>query len=116
MGLLGTLSFAWLVLRSVRGQLHLARSDPGLGGYLPLACAAAVAGYAVGMFTYDAFSFTQTTFVFFVILGLGASYQLAVAPAPGAVRSVCRSSPRRYTRSGCPTSTGGDRRRKRNGR
>jgi hypothetical protein len=86
-GLLGTLSFAWLVLRSVRGQLHLARSDPGLGAYLPLACAAAVAGYAVGMFTYDAFSFTQTTFVFFVILGLGASYELAVEPARAAVQT-----------------------------
>lgn len=86
-GLLGTLAFAWLVLRSVRGQLHLARSDPGPTAYLPLACAAAVAGYGVGMFTYDAFSFTQTTFVFFVILGLGASYQLVVEPARETVRA-----------------------------
>ena len=88
MGVLGTLSFVWLVLRSVRGQLHLARSDPGLTGYLPLAIGAAVAGYSVGMFTYDAFSFTQTTFVFFVILGLGASYELAVAPSREPVRSM----------------------------
>jgi hypothetical protein len=86
-GLLGTLAFAWLLLRSVRGQLHLARSDPEPSGYLPLACAAAVAGYGIGMLTYDAFSFTQTTFVFFVILGLGASYQLAVEPAREAVRT-----------------------------
>ena len=86
-GLLGTLAFAWLLLRSVRGQIHLARSDPGLGGYLPLACAAAVAGYGIGMLTYDSFSFTQTTFVFFVILGLGASYQLAVEPARAAVQT-----------------------------
>ena len=32
------------------------------------------------MFTYDAFAFSQTTFVLFVILALGSAYELAVQP------------------------------------
>ena len=29
--------------------------------------------YGVGLFTYDAFSFIQVTFLFFIILGLGVA-------------------------------------------
>ena len=35
--------------------------------------AASVASFAIGMLTFDAFSFTQVTFLFWVILGLSAA-------------------------------------------
>jgi hypothetical protein len=37
------------------------------------ALVAAVSAYAVGMLTYDAMSFIQVTFLFFIMLGLGAA-------------------------------------------
>ena len=41
---------------------------------LVLCClAAAVSGYGVGMLTYDALSFVQVTFVFFILLGIGGA-------------------------------------------
>ena len=36
--------------------------------------------FAVGMLTFDAFSFIQVTFVFFILLGLAASAVLAPWP------------------------------------
>jgi hypothetical protein len=37
------------------------------------ALTASIASYAVGMFTYDAFSFIQVTLVLFFLLGLGSA-------------------------------------------
>lgn len=74
-GLAGVLAFVLVIGTFVRRQFRLARSDPSTGAYLPLACASSVLAYAFGMFTYDAFSFTQTTFVFFVIMALGVTYE-----------------------------------------
>ena len=76
-GLVGILAFLWLVLRFARLQLTLARRLTGPPGYLPLACASSALAYAFGMFTYDAFSFTQVTFAFFMILAIGSSFLLA---------------------------------------
>ena len=41
--------------------------------WLFAALAASVTSFAVGMFTFDAFSFTQVTFIFWVFLGLSAA-------------------------------------------
>jgi hypothetical protein len=37
------------------------------------AFAASIAGFAVGMLTYDAFSFIQVTFLAYLVIGLGAA-------------------------------------------
>jgi hypothetical protein len=50
----------------------VALADQGPRGWLLVALSAAVSAYAVGMFTYDAFSFIQVTFVLFFLLALGA--------------------------------------------
>ena len=65
-----------------------------------VALVASVAAFGVGMFTLDSFSFTQVTFVFFVILGLGSALVLAPDPVPAPsfetspAPRVSRSNPR----------------------
>jgi hypothetical protein len=80
-GIVGILGLGWLVGRSVRRLSRLARSDPGADGWLAAALAASIASLAVGMFTFDAFSFTQIPFLFFLMLGLGACLLALQEPA-----------------------------------
>ncbi len=54
------------------GSRQRARSDPGPDGWLATALAAALAAYAVGMLTFDAFAFIQVTFLAFIMLGFTA--------------------------------------------
>jgi hypothetical protein len=90
-GLLGVLSLVWLFTRFVRDVGRRARHERTVDGWLLVALVASVAAFGAGMFTYDAFAFTQVTFVFFVILALGSVLVLArdpvfkpsVQPAPG---------------------------------
>lgn len=72
-GLIGALALLWLFSRFIRRMNRYARSDATPRGWLPTALAASVAAYAVGMLTFDAFSFIQVTFLFFILLGLGAA-------------------------------------------
>ena len=85
LGAIGALAWLWLFARVVRRISRAAKEDESDVGWLLAAIAASVAAYAVGMFMYDAFAFTQVTFVLFVLLGLGASVLLqrerASAPA-----------------------------------
>ena len=102
-GLAGVLAFLWLVLRFARQQLALARASRG--GYLPLACGSSVLAYAVGMFTYDSFSFTQVTFVFFMVLASGIAplarrASARVRTAPSLRRASNSSSPHRAAPAG----------------
>ena len=78
-GLLGVVGFAWLLGRFVV-RLSVASFRAGEDGVLLAALAAAVFSYMVGMFTYDALSFTQVTVVLFVLLGIGSSLALAREP------------------------------------
>jgi O-antigen ligase len=70
-GIVGAAAWAWLFLRVLRMARSAARKRAAAPHELTVALGAAVAGYAVGMLTYDAFSFIQVTFVLFVLLGLG---------------------------------------------
>jgi hypothetical protein len=72
-GLIGALALLWVFARFLRAAGRASRGDRSARGSLLVALAASVAAYAVGMLAYDAFSFIQVTFVFFVLLGLGAS-------------------------------------------
>jgi hypothetical protein len=69
-GLLGTLAFLWLMLRSVRRLGRAARSDDSEHGWLLAGLAASILSLGIGMITFDAFGFTQVTFLLFVMIGL----------------------------------------------
>jgi polysaccharide biosynthesis protein PslJ len=72
-GLAGVAGFLWLFGRFVRRLGREARRDRSPAGWLPAALASSVVAYAVGMLTFDAFSFIQVTFVTFILLALGSS-------------------------------------------
>jgi O-antigen ligase len=79
-GLVGVFSLVWLFTRFLRGVTRRARHERTPDGWLLVALTASVAGFAVCMFTFDAFAFTQVTLVFFMLLALGSS--LVLAPDP----------------------------------
>ena len=71
-GILGVLAFLWVFVRSVRGMWRPAKRDPSARGWLLAGATASIVAYGVSMLTYDAFSFIQVTFLFFIILSIGA--------------------------------------------
>jgi hypothetical protein len=73
-GLVGVLGWVLLFVVSVRRLARFARSDLGSDSdrWLAAGFAASVTGFGFGMLTYDAFAFTQVTFVLWVILALSA--------------------------------------------
>jgi polysaccharide biosynthesis protein PslJ len=83
-GAIGLVAWCWFFFRVVRRLGAEARRDRSERGWLLASLAAAAAAFAVGMLTYDAFSFIQVTFLVFVLAGLGCSL-LAERPAPHAV-------------------------------
>lgn len=72
-GLLGIAAWAWVFVRFLRSTFRASKQDDSPRGWMFTGIAAAVTAYAVGMFTYDAYSFIQTTFVLFFLLGLGCA-------------------------------------------
>jgi len=76
-GIVGTFMLFWLFVRAIAQMGGAARGDRSPRGWLLVATTAAVAGFAIGMFTYDAFSFIQVTFLLFIVLGLGAATRLS---------------------------------------
>ena len=73
-GFIGLAAWGWLMARAVRRLFRASRAPAHVDDdWLFAALAASVASFAVGMFTFDAFSFTQAAFLFWVILGLSAA-------------------------------------------
>jgi len=70
-GALGVLAWVWLLTRFLRRIFRASRRAHGDEALLFTAIGASVVAYAVGMLTYDAFSFIQVTIVFFILLALG---------------------------------------------
>lgn len=91
-GALGVGAYLWLFFRAVRRCGRAAKRDATPRGWLLTALAASMASFAVGMVTYDAFSFIQVTFLFWIMLSLSAVLLRAngpLAPAPeGAARAA----------------------------
>lgn len=85
-GVIGFFGWLWFFARVVRRFGAEARRDDSARGWLLASIAAGVAAYAVGMLTYDAFSFIQVTFLLFIFVGLGSAL-LAERPTPLAVRA-----------------------------
>jgi O-antigen ligase len=94
-GLAGALSLLWLFVRAIRRASRAAKQDATSRGWLLTAIAASVMAYAVGMFTFDAFSFIQVTFLLFILLGLGSILvsQESPSPAPAGCGHVADAGP-----------------------
>ena len=70
-GLLGIAVWIWFFVRFLRPIFGAARRAATPYAGLFTACGASTTAFAAGMLTYDAFSFIQTTFVLFLIVGIG---------------------------------------------
>jgi hypothetical protein len=79
-GAAGVLSLGWLFVSFLRRMRRAARGDDSARAWLLIGAAASTTGYAIGMFTFDAFGFIQVTFLLFIALGVGAA---ALRAAPG---------------------------------
>ena len=89
-GFIGLAAWFWLLVSAGR-KLTRASREPGRPGddWLFTALAASVTSFGVGMLTFDAFEFTQVTFIFWIVLGISAAL-LGIAkdsPASGALES-----------------------------
>jgi polysaccharide biosynthesis protein PslJ len=73
LGLLGAIALVWLFVRATRRLGRVARVNDEPHGWLLTGLCASIAAFAIGMFTFDAFSFTQVTFLVFIMLGLSAA-------------------------------------------
>jgi hypothetical protein len=69
-GAFGFIALWWIYFRAVRLLAREARRDHSEHGWLLAGLASSIAAFAVGMFTYDAFSFIQVTFLSFILLGM----------------------------------------------
>jgi O-antigen ligase len=72
-GIVGGGALLWLFCRVIRRLSRAAREDDSDVGWLYTGVAGAVAAFAFGMLTYDAFGFTQVTFLLFVTLGFASA-------------------------------------------
>lgn len=88
-GALGFFGWLWFFARAVRRFGAEAKRDEGARGWLLASITAAIAAYAVGMVTFDAFSFIQVTFLLFILVGLGSAL-IAERPAPVTVLTRAR--------------------------
>jgi hypothetical protein len=70
-GWVGVVAWLWFFARNVRLLGGAALRDDSAHGWLLAGLAASILGFAVGMFTYDAFGFTQATLLMFILCGLG---------------------------------------------
>jgi hypothetical protein len=78
-GAVGVFGLLWLYVGSIRRLAQRAKGDATSDGWLLAALASALAAFAIGMVTYDGFSFIQVTFISFALLGF-ASAALRVLP------------------------------------
>jgi hypothetical protein len=95
-GALGVGAYLWLFFRSVRRCGRAAKDDTSSRGWLLTGLAASMGAFAVGMLTFDAFSFIQVTFLFWIMLSLSAVLlreHAARAPVPrGGARAVAAAT------------------------
>jgi O-antigen ligase len=85
-GIFGTAAWLWFFARAIRRFGAEAKEDQSDRGWLLASIAAGVGAYAVGMLTFDAFSFIQVTFMLFMLVALGSAL-LAEPPTPLRVRA-----------------------------
>jgi polysaccharide biosynthesis protein PslJ len=72
-GAFGIAAFIWIFARTARRLKRIARGPDSRDGLLAGALATSILAFAAGALTFDAFSFIQVTFIFFIMLALAAS-------------------------------------------
>jgi len=87
-GVVGTAALLWFFARALRLMGSAGKRDLSPRGWLLVGVTASVAGFAISMFTYDAFSFIQATFLLFIVLGIGAA---ALRSPPGEWQRLAES-------------------------
>jgi hypothetical protein len=85
-GVVGAAGWLWLVVAFVRRTGRRAKNEESDFGWLLGAISASVLAFAVGMFFYDTFSFIQVTFLFYILMALGAALLTLPSPARGPAR------------------------------
>jgi O-antigen ligase len=82
LGFVGLAAWVWLIASAARRFFRASRSSEHPGDdWLFAAFAASITSFGVGMLTFDAFSFTQVTFIFWILLALSAT-SLRIAKMP----------------------------------
>jgi O-antigen ligase len=97
-GLVGVGAWVWLFARFIRRAGREAKRDRSARGWLLTALAASVAAFALGMLTYDAFSFIQVTFVLYIVMAIGACVLKANGPWDSPTAAVVLA-PERFRRT-----------------
>jgi polysaccharide biosynthesis protein PslJ len=100
-GFIGLAAWGWVMTQAVRRLFRASRAPAHVDDdWLFAALTASIAGFAVGMFVFDAFSFAQVTFIFWILLGLSAA--LLRISGVGSVSDASRPlySRPRWSRSG----------------
>ena len=97
-GALGVAAYIWLFCRAVRRCGRAAKRDDTPRGWLLTGLAASMAAFPVGMLTFDAFSFIQVTFLFWIMLSLSAVL-LREHAAPAHARASAAHAARAATAS-----------------
>ena len=97
LGIAGLVAWVWLFVVFLRRMFRAARrcSDPD--AWLFMGLGAAIGSFALGMYFYDEFAFTQVTFIAFVLIALGAVslriIDVGKPPSPGLLRVRLAASP-----------------------
>jgi hypothetical protein len=71
-GYVGGFALLWLFWLAIRRLGKAAKRDPTPEGSIFVALAASLAAFAIGMLTFDAFSFIQVTFFMYIVLAFAA--------------------------------------------
>ena len=72
-GFVGFAAWVWLLVTAVRRLTRASRLTGRAGDdWLFTALVASISSFSVGMLTFDAFEFTQVTFIFWIVLGISA--------------------------------------------
>jgi polysaccharide biosynthesis protein PslJ len=80
-GAVGVLAMWWLFLRAIKRLARMSRAATGADSWLAACLAASLTSFIVGLFTYDAFSFIQVTFLAFIVLGFASIALRPYTPA-----------------------------------
>ena len=76
-GIVGIVGWGALFVGSARRLARASRRRAPPEGWLAAGLAASIVGFGVAMFTFDAFAFTQVSFVFWILISLTASLLLS---------------------------------------
>ncbi len=82
LGAVGVFGLAWLWIRIGRRLRSAAKGVDDDWSWLLISLAAGMTAFVIGMVTYDAFSFTQVTFLQFILIGLSVA-ALRLTPERG---------------------------------